>query len=91
MSFWIFSAVIGFILSITAITLLLRRYLMGEVTLFYTVSIIIGFLSFMAFILVSYLFPESMSRPVSFMILVPAIISAFILVHLYKKSRKVLK
>ena len=50
MNFWIIIAAIGIILSMTGITVLIRRYLKGEITLLYLVSIIIGFLSFIAYI-----------------------------------------
>jgi len=89
MSFWIIIAVIGGILSMTGIIVLIRRYLQGEIPLLYLVSIIIGFMSFIAFVFFNYVYPESVSRPVSLIILLPAIITLFVLVHLFQKSKKI--
>jgi len=88
-SFWIIIAVIGIILSMMEIIVLIRRYLQGEINLLYLVSIIIGFLSFLAFAFVDNVYSESVSRPVRLIILLPAIVTVFYLVHLFQKSRKV--
>ena len=91
MSFWIIIAIIGGILSTAGIIVLIRRYLRGEITLLYLVSIIIGFISFVAYVFVTYVYPDSLSRPVSLLILLPAIITLFVLVHLFQKSKNVPK
>ena len=89
MSFWIIITTIGGIFSLIGILVLIRRYLRGEINQLYLFSIIIGYLSFIAFVFVNNVYPESVSGLMKVIILLPAIIAVVVLVNQIQKSKKI--
>ena len=81
MTAWILVAAIGGVLSILGLLVLTRRYLRGEMSQWQLFAIIVGYVSFVSFVLVSSLRPEFASGPVSIAILLPAFVAIVFLIR----------
>ena len=87
MTAWISVAAIGGVLSILGLLVLTRRYLRGEMSQWQLFAIIVGYVSFVSFVLVSSLRPEFASGPVSIAILLPAFVAIVFLIREHQKSK----
>jgi drug/metabolite transporter (DMT)-like permease len=87
MTAWILVAAIGGVLSILGLLVLTRRYLRGEMSQWQLFAIIVGYVSFVSFVLVSSLRPEFASGPVSIAILLPAFVAIVFLIREHQKSK----
>jgi len=87
MTAWILVAAIGGVLSILGLLVLTRRYLRGEMSQWQLFAIIVGYVSFVSFVLVSSLRPEFASGPVSIAILLPAFVAIIFLIREHQKSK----
>jgi 4-amino-4-deoxy-L-arabinose transferase-like glycosyltransferase len=84
---WIFVAAIGGVLSILGLLVLTRRYLRGEMPQSHLIAIIVGYVSFVSFVLVSSLSPEFAGGPLSIAILLPVFAAIVFLVREHQKSK----
>jgi len=87
MTAWILVAAIGGVLSILGLLVFIRRYLRGEMSQLQLFAIIVGYVSFASFVLVSSLRPEFASGPVSIAILLPAFLAIVFLIRKHQKSK----
>ncbi len=87
MYIWIFIAIIGGALSILGLMFFLRRYRRNEITLRYLLAIVVGYVSFLAFALVSTFRPDLASGPVTVAILLPAFVAILLLILERQKKR----
>lgn len=87
MTAWILVAVTGGVLSILGLLVFIRRYLRGDLSQLQLFAIIVGYVSFVSFVLVSSLRPEFASGPVSIAILLPAFVAIVFLIREHQKSK----
>jgi hypothetical protein len=88
---WILIAAIGGVFSIIGILILIQRYLRGEISQLYLFAIIVGYISFVSFALISSLRSEFASGLISVIILLPAFVALVFLIHQNQKSKKLSK
>ena len=88
MIIWILIAAVGGILSIWGFILLLNQYHQGKHTKRYVYAMVIGYISFISFALISAIQPEFSSGILSVALLLPAFIAIVVLINEYKKIMK---
>lgn len=81
MIFWILAALLGLTFSLLGIRIIFKKYLRGEVSGRYLLSIISGFLSFVVYAALSSIKPEIMSGLITIAILLPVLIAILVVIH----------
>lgn len=84
---WVLIAVIGGLLSIWGLAVYLRRFRRGEITLRYLLAVIVGYASFVSFVLVGALRPESAGSPWTVGILLPSFVAIVVLIRERGRTR----
>lgn len=82
---WILIASIGGLISLSCLVILLRRYRRGDITQRYTIAMVVGYISFVSFAIISALRPEVASGWATITLL-PAFISIVVLIRERKRA-----
>ncbi|NIT61706.1 MAG: hypothetical protein GWN00_37550 [Aliifodinibius sp.] len=85
MIIWIPVALLGLILSSFGITVIFKKYLRDQVRGRYILAIILGFLSFVTYAVLSPVLPDIMSGEATIAMLLPALIALLVVIHEHHK------
>jgi len=83
---WVLVAAIGGALSVSGLVALLRRCRRGEITRTYLSAMVVGYISFVSFALISTLRPELASGPVTIATLLPASVAIVVLIREHRRA-----
>jgi len=86
MIFWILTALLGITISLLGIRIIIKKYFHGEISGRYLLAIIIGFLSFVVYVVLSSIKPEIMSGLVTIAILLPVFVAILVVIYKHQKS-----
>ena len=87
MTIWLVVAAIGAVLSLWGLTVVFRKYREGEITRRYFLAIVVGYISFVSFVLVSAFRPDISTGLVTVVMLLPAFIAIVVVIRERQSQR----
>ena len=81
MTTWLVAAAFGAVLSLWGLTVLFRKYRDGDITPRFFLAIVVGYISFFAFVLVSAFRPDITTGLVTVVILLLAFIAIIVVIR----------
>lgn len=85
MALWIVITAIGGVLSLSGLAVLLRQYHRGEITWRYVLAVVVGYISFVTYAVLSAVQSQALSGVLTVLVLLPAFLA--IIVVVYERQR----
>jgi len=78
---WMVISAMGGVLSLSGLAVLLRRCHRGEITRRYVLAVVVGYISFVSYAVLSALQSQALSGVLTVLVLLPAFIAIIVVVH----------